>query len=86
MDLKLLHKGAAFGKQECITIINEDHTMIVMCDMRKCKNELEDTLMASQSDGETTWYACPDCADTVEDKTGYCSLQCQYTGRCDQSC
>ena len=29
---------------------------------------------------------CNDCLDNYENKTGYCSVYCRITGRCDESC
>jgi hypothetical protein len=29
---------------------------------------------------------CPDCAEAYDNKTGYCSLECCITGKCDESC
>jgi hypothetical protein len=29
---------------------------------------------------------CAECAEAYDNKTGYCSLECCITGRCDESC
>lgn len=31
-------------------------------------------------------YVCRDCLDKADNKTGYCSVQCQLWGVCDGSC
>ncbi|MCF3107278.1 hypothetical protein LL912_00665 [Niabella sp. CC-SYL272] len=29
---------------------------------------------------------CDDCIRDYDNKTGYCSVHCRYSGQCDQSC
>lgn len=32
------------------------------------------------------WKLCGECYDAYDNKTGYCSLDCCISGRCDESC
>lgn len=36
--------------------------------------------------GSVHYVVCLDCEESLENKTGYCSLYCRMTGECDESC
>lgn len=41
-------------------------------------------ILTSEDDFE--WDVCSSCIDTLENKTGYCSLSCRLGNGCDDSC
>lgn len=57
------------------------------CDYAGCENVCAEHLMYVVEDWQGyKWYACPCCADKLDDKTGYCGIACQFGYGCDQSC
>jgi hypothetical protein len=49
----------------------------------KCEKE---PATKEYGDVKHNYKLCAPCYESCEDKTGYCSLECQVFGQCDWSC
>jgi hypothetical protein len=53
-----------------------------------CEEPTENTIKSTTDDLQCVFgiVLCDDCINSYDNKTGYCSLDCCISGRCDESC
>lgn len=56
-----------------------EHSICDKCNKQDCETE-------RISDSYNSYDLCSSCVDQIEDKTGYCGLNCQIFGQCGGEC
>jgi hypothetical protein len=51
-----------------------------------CECQTNNTEKSTYDEVSKWAVLCDDCISNFEDKTGYCSIDCCVSGRCDESC